>query len=307
MKLKSLILTAIAAVALRAGGETPIKDVIAQIDPATGKAKDTTTAFAISGIVSARAVVDGDKVIAFVQPTGAAGVAVLATKQDAALLVPRNEIKLTGNFGDSPLGIAALQVKAGSVSLVATNKAFGASEPRGADFFKDASSLTGRYVQITNVTFVGTKFDGSGNARVKGDGGEVLLLVSKTLKDRDVPNAPANVFGVPVKLKDGWALLASRFLPVSGKNAQVLAAKHTCLACHNPDVKAVGPAYRDVAAKYKDDHEMAAKLMEQMDKGGVGKWGQVPMPPLGTKVPPEDRKVLAEWIAGYRWDAVLAE
>lgn len=295
--------------ALCAQAEVPIKDVIAQVDPATGKAKDTTTAFAIRGIVSARATVTGGKVLAFVQPSGAAGVPVLAEAGESANLIPRNEVTLTGNFGEGPLGFSALVVKPASVSLVGTNRAFGASEPRGAEFFKDASSLAGRYVSLTNVTFVGAKFDGSGKMKVKpaGGGDEVELILTQSLKDRDVPAAPFNALGVPILVGGKWGLLTARLLPVSGKNAQVLAAKHTCLACHNPDVKAIGPAYRDVAARYKNDPEVVTKLTSQMEKGGVGKWGQVPMPPLGAKVPVEDRKLLAEWIVGYSWDALLAE
>jgi cytochrome c len=231
----------------------------------------------------------------------------LASKEEAANLIPRNEIQLTGNFGDSPLGFSALVVKPGSIRLVGTNRAFGASEPRGVEFFKDASSLAGRYVSLTNVTFVGAKFDGSGKARVKGGGGEVNVVLTQTLKDRDVPQNPFNALGVPIKVEGGWALLAARFLPVAGRNATALAAKHTCLACHNPDTKAIGPAYREVAARYRNDPEVVSKLTLQMEKGGVGKWGQVLMPPLGAKVPPEDRKLLAEWIVGYSWDALLAE
>ncbi len=292
---------------LCATADVPIKDVLAQVDPATGKAKDTKTAFAINGIVSARATVAGGKVLAFVQPSGAAGVPVLAEAAEAANLIPRNEIKLTGTFGDGPFGFSALVVKPGSVSLVGTNRAFGASEPRGVEFFKDASSLAGRYVSLTNVTFVGAKFDGTGKAKVKGAGGEVDLVMTQNLKDRDVPTAPFNALGVPVQIDGKWSLLAARLLPVAGRNAQALAAKHTCLACHNPDIKAVGPSYREVAARYKNDPEVVAKLTLQMEKGGVGKWGQVPMPPLGAKVPVEDRKALAEWIVGYSWDALLAE
>ena len=44
-----------------------------------------------------------------------------------------------------------------------------------------------------------------------------------------------------------------------------------------------------------------------MEKGGGGRWGPVPMPALGAKVPAADREQLAQWIFGYRWDALLAE
>ena len=52
-----------------------------------------------------------------------------------------------------------------------------------------------------------------------------------------------------------------------------------CTACHANDKKLVGPAYKDVAKKYKGDAGAAAKLAEKVKKGGQGVWGPVPMPP----------------------------
>ena len=284
-----------------------IEEVRKQWDPATGKAKDTATAFSINGVVSARATLEGGQVLAFVQPVGAAGVPILVSGADAAKIIPRNEVSLTGTLIDTPLGFAALKIKEGSVTVSQTNKAFGAAEPKGSELFKDASTLDGRYVSLTNATFVTPKLDGSGRVKVKGDAGEVTVIVSKNLKDRDVPSGPINVFGVPVKVNGEWCLLAARFLSVNNRNAQALATKHTCLTCHNPDVKAVGPSYRDVAARYKDDPDAVKKMCEQMEKGGGGRWGTIPMPPLGAKVPAPDREQLAQWIYGYRWDALLAD
>jgi cytochrome c len=54
--------------------------------------------------------------------------------------------------------------------------------------------------------------------------------------------------------------------------------KAGCTACHSKDKKIVGPAYKDVAAKYKGQ-DATAKLMEKVRKGGAGVWGPVPMPP----------------------------
>ncbi|MBN9692492.1 MAG: hypothetical protein J0M24_19765 [Verrucomicrobia bacterium] len=284
-----------------------IEDVRKQIDPATGKPKDSTTSFSVTGVVSARATVEGNQVLAVIQPVGAAGVPLLISAADAAKIIPRNDVTLTGTLQEGPHGVTALKVKEGSVTLNQTNKAFGSAEPRGVSFFQDASSLEGRYVSLTNVTFVAPKFDGSGLAKVKGEGGEVLIWLTPTLKDRDVPAGAVNVFGVPVKRDGQWVLLAARFLSVNNRTAQTLATKHTCMTCHNPDIKAVGPAYRDVAASYRNDPDAVAKLAAQIEKGGGGKWGVVPMPPLGAKVPVDDRQQLAQWIYGYRWDALLAE
>jgi len=75
---------------------------------------------------------------------------------------------------------------------------------------------------------------------------------------------------------------------------EALAKKHNCLACHTVDKKAVGPAYKDIAKKYKGQN-VAAKLQEKVKKGGQGVWGPVPMPP-NPAVPDADIKTLVDWI-----------
>ena len=284
-----------------------IPEILQKVDATTGKPSDTTTEFSTAGIVSARATLTGDLVLAYVQPSGGVGLPVLASRADAALFAPRNDVTLSGKLAEGPFGFAVLKLKSGSVTLQATNKPFGASELRGPAFFADASSLAGRYVQLTNVSFPGGKFSDSGKVTVTGDGGEVTVRVSLATKDREHPVGKVNVFGVPVKIDGKWELLASRILPVDGKAAQALAAKYTCLTCHNADTKLVGPSYRDIAARYKDDGEALAKVLTQIEKGGTGRWGVVPMPPLGDKVPAADRKTLGDWILFYRWDAVMAD
>jgi cytochrome c len=78
-----------------------------------------------------------------------------------------------------------------------------------------------------------------------------------------------------------------------------LAKKHNCLACHSVDKKVVGPSYKDVAAKYRGDKSAEAKLFEKVKKGGVGVWGQIPMPPNAT-VPDEDIKALVKWVLSQK-------
>jgi cytochrome c len=309
MKIRSLIPLLAAALALPLAAnvlaDAP-KDVLAQIDPATGKAKDTTKAFTVSGIVAAKLTLPDGKVVAYVLTPGEAALPVLADAKDGANLLPRTEVTLSGKLTDGPLG-AALAVDAGSVKAGEANKPFGNSEPRGAAFFADASSLAGRYVQLTNVTFAAGKFDASGTVSVKSDGGEVKLLVGKGAAGHDAPEGATDVFGIVVKNGGGWQLAAARFLPVTRRDSQALATKYTCFNCHNPDAKVVGPSYRDVAAKYRSDADASAKLIAQMESGGSGKWGPVPMTPFKGIVPPDDMKKLADWIMSYRWDALLAE
>src|SRR4030095_1476191 len=61
-------------------------------------------------------------------------------------------------------------------------------------------------------------------------------------------------------------------------NAMALAEKHLCLSCHRVDSKLVGPAYRDVAAKYKGDAAALDRLVAKVMQGGKGVWGTTPMP-----------------------------
>ena len=78
-----------------------------------------------------------------------------------------------------------------------------------------------------------------------------------------------------------------------------LAKKHACLACHAIDKKLVGPAYKEVAAKYRGDAGAEAKLVDKVKKGSQGTWGQVPMPP-NSNVPDADVRALVKWILSQK-------
>lgn len=76
-----------------------------------------------------------------------------------------------------------------------------------------------------------------------------------------------------------------------------LAKKNGCAACHASDKKVVGPAWRDVAAKYKGDAKAPDALAAKVKAGGKGTWGNVPMPPQ-TKVSDADLKAILGWALG---------
>jgi cytochrome c len=78
-----------------------------------------------------------------------------------------------------------------------------------------------------------------------------------------------------------------------------LAKKHNCTACHKVDGKLVGPAYKDVAAKYKGDAKAEALLIDKVKKGGMGVWGPIPMPP-NAAVKDEDIKTLVKWVLSLK-------
>jgi cytochrome c len=89
--------------------------------------------------------------------------------------------------------------------------------------------------------------------------------------------------------------LAGTALALPAQADEALAKKHNCLACHQVDKKVIGPAYRDIAKKYKGQKDAAAQLEQKVKKGGVGVWGQIPMPP-NAAVPDADIKKLVAWI-----------
>ena len=79
--------------------------------------------------------------------------------------------------------------------------------------------------------------------------------------------------------------------------SEAIVKKARCVACHAVDVKRVGPAYKDVAAKYKGDSKAPAMLFEKVRHGGSGNWGQVPMIPHGAdKISDDDLKAAIHWI-----------
>jgi cytochrome c len=79
-----------------------------------------------------------------------------------------------------------------------------------------------------------------------------------------------------------------------------LAKKSGCLACHSVDKKIVGPAWKDVGAKYKGDAGAKAELIAKVKKGGKGNWTQVtggaPMPPYSPRVSDENIEKLVTFV-----------
>jgi cytochrome c len=74
-----------------------------------------------------------------------------------------------------------------------------------------------------------------------------------------------------------------------------LATKKNCTACHAVDKKLVGPAYKDVAAKYAGKKDAVDTLAQKVLKGGSGVWGPVPMP-ANPQVSEAEAKELVRWV-----------
>lgn len=90
---------------------------------------------------------------------------------------------------------------------------------------------------------------------------------------------------------------AAALLALSGSAMadQKLAQSKSCLSCHQVEKKVVGPAFKDVANKYKGDAKATDHLLQVIQKGGKGVWGTVPMPPQ-PQVKPDEAAALVKWV-----------
>jgi cytochrome c len=93
-----------------------------------------------------------------------------------------------------------------------------------------------------------------------------------------------------VSITLGLALMSG----VATASADLAKAKN-CMACHAADKKLIGPSYKDVAAKYASDKDAVSKLATKIRAGGVGVWGQIPMP-ANPQISEAEARTLAEWV-----------
>lgn len=100
-------------------------------------------------------------------------------------------------------------------------------------------------------------------------------------------------------MKNTWVALATTALALGitapAQADQALATAKNCMACHAVDKKLVGPAFKDVAAKYAGQKDAVDKLAAKILKGGSGVWGPVPMP-ANAQVNDAEAKKLAAWV-----------
>jgi len=87
--------------------------------------------------------------------------------------------------------------------------------------------------------------------------------------------------------------------PMSSEASMELARSKNCIACHSVDKQVLGPAYKEVAAKYAGDKEALARLTKKVREGGVGAWGQIPMP-ANPQVTEAEAQTLAKWVLSLK-------
>ena len=92
-----------------------------------------------------------------------------------------------------------------------------------------------------------------------------------------------------------FAAAAVFVAPARGADAEALSQQKACAACHQIDVKVVGPSFKEIAAKYRGDDGAPANLAAKIKSGGSGVWGNIPMPP-NSHVSDDEIAVLVAWI-----------
>lgn len=96
------------------------------------------------------------------------------------------------------------------------------------------------------------------------------------------------------------ALAAGLLVASTASQAQAdLAKEKSCMACHTVNAKIVGPAFRDIAAKYRGDKNAEDKLTQKVIKGSSGAWGAVPMPP-NPRVTEVEARGLVKWVLSHQ-------
>jgi len=83
------------------------------------------------------------------------------------------------------------------------------------------------------------------------------------------------------------------------QDAAALAKSKNCMACHSVQTKLVGPAYKDVAAKYAGQKDAEGKLVTKVMKGGSGVWGPVPMP-ANPQINEAEAHTLVKWVLSQK-------
>jgi cytochrome c len=94
-------------------------------------------------------------------------------------------------------------------------------------------------------------------------------------------------------------LIMSGFATQSAMANADLAKAKNCMACHAVASKLVGPAFKDVAAKYAGQKDAEAKLVQKVLKGGSGSWGAVPMP-ANPQVSEAEAHTLVKWVLAQK-------
>lgn len=259
----------------------------------------------IEGVVTARAVLDETNAIFFLQDASG-GIGVKYSGEMDKLPKTGYQIKLSAGATDKSF------VSFKSSELVSTN----ASLPKLTIVrdIKDAAKVAeakGKYGVVPGTKFSAGTFKGGVTTKLDAGGTPVDILISHRLDGREIPTAAFNFFGVIASNDiiggdgNGTVLVPNRIVPTTASKTRKFATANTCFTCHLVDKKLVGPAYLSVADKYKNDKDAIAKMVDQIENGGMGKWGPIPMIGFKGRLQQTQMEELANWIYDMRWQVLL--
>ena len=128
-------------------------------------------------------------------------------------------------------------------------------------------------------------------------GSEGIWMLVTYLKSLPVPDSvPTQSWESPgARTAAAAPATTTAAAPSQAATVEGMLVQYGCTACHAVDKKVVGPAFHDVAARYRNQGGAAAALLTKVGNGGVGVWGEIPMPP-NPAVPPSDLSKMVQWI-----------
>ncbi len=96
----------------------------------------------------------------------------------------------------------------------------------------------------------------------------------------------------------GCAFVKISFAVEVNSSAKELAKKNGCLSCHSENKKIIGPAFRDIAEKYRDSSSAQPYVIARIKNGGSGIWGVVAMP-ANKNISDQDLEKITQWVLNH--------
>ena len=127
----------------------------------------------------------------------------------------------------------------------------------------------------------------------------MILALGNTVKLQHIEEKQQVTMENYMKRSLMLCLVLSALASSSAMASADLAKAKNCMACHAVQNKLVGPAFKDVAAKYAGQKDAEAKLASKVLKGGSGAWGAVPMP-ANPQVSEAEAKTLVKWVLAQK-------
>lgn len=101
-----------------------------------------------------------------------------------------------------------------------------------------------------------------------------------------------------------YLVMLTACMSISGnalaEDGEMLAEKNNCMSCHTISARSMGPAFRDIATRYRDNKSAQAMLEKKVRSGGSGVWGKMPMPATANSVSDSDIRNIVKWVLSLR-------